>query len=83
MAQEKLDAFMQEKVADFSKLTEQDSSAVLSRIATTTELSDLADSDLVVEAIFENDFVPEKWKNYRNKSPPLLQGCRKWAGNSN
>src|SRR5438270_593792 len=36
------------------KLTEQDSSAALSRITTTTELSDLADSDLVVEAIFEN-----------------------------
>jgi 3-hydroxybutyryl-CoA dehydrogenase len=42
------------KFVEKAKLSEQDSQAALSRINTTTELSDLADRDLVVEAIFEN-----------------------------
>ncbi len=36
------------------KLSQQESDATLERLSTTTEVSDLAGSDLVVEAIFEN-----------------------------
>src|SRR6187402_2201481 len=42
------------KLAEKGKITQDDHDAALGRITTTTELSDLADSDLVVEAIFEN-----------------------------
>ncbi|MDQ3930525.1 MAG: 3-hydroxybutyryl-CoA dehydrogenase [Chloroflexota bacterium] len=42
------------KLVEKGKLTAEDSEAALSRINTTTELSDLAECDLVVEAIFEN-----------------------------
>ncbi len=42
------------KFVEKGKLSSGDSEAALQRIATTTELADLADCDLVVEAIFEN-----------------------------
>jgi 3-hydroxybutyryl-CoA dehydrogenase len=42
------------KLVEKGKLSAEDHEAALARISTTTELSDLADCDLVVEAIFEN-----------------------------
>ena len=42
------------KFVEKDKMTAQESEAALGRIETTTELSDLAGSDLVIEAIFEN-----------------------------
>ena len=42
------------KLVEKGKLSAEDSQAALARINTTTELSYLADCDLVVEAIFEN-----------------------------
>lgn len=42
------------KLVEKGKLSAEDSEAAVGRIATTTELSDLGDCDLVVEAIFEN-----------------------------
>jgi 3-hydroxybutyryl-CoA dehydrogenase len=42
------------KFVEKGKLTQEASEAALARISTTTELRDLADCDLVVEAIFEN-----------------------------
>lgn len=42
------------KFVEKGKMAAQDSEAALSRIETTTELSDLAGCDLVIEAIFEN-----------------------------
>ena len=42
------------KLVEKARLSQEDSDAALGRISTTTELADLADCDLVVEAIFEN-----------------------------
>lgn len=42
------------KFVEKGKLSAEDSQAALSRVETTTELGDMADCDLVVEAIFEN-----------------------------
>jgi 3-hydroxybutyryl-CoA dehydrogenase len=42
------------KLVEKGKLSAEDSEAAVRRITTTTELSDLGDCDLVVEAIFEN-----------------------------
>jgi len=42
------------KFVEKGKLSAEDSEAALGRIETTTELGDMADCDLVVEAIFEN-----------------------------
>ncbi|HYO48695.1 MAG TPA: 3-hydroxybutyryl-CoA dehydrogenase [Chloroflexia bacterium] len=42
------------KLVEKGKLSAEDSEAAVGRITTTTELSDLGDCDLVVEAIFEN-----------------------------
>src|SRR5215203_4787366 len=42
------------KLVEKRKLGEDESKAALARIETTTNLRDLAGSDLVVEAIFEN-----------------------------
>ncbi len=42
------------RLAEKGKITQEDQDAALGRITTTTELSDLAGCDLVVEAIFEN-----------------------------
>ena len=42
------------KFTEKGKITQDDSQASLARIETTTELGDLADCDLVIEAIFEN-----------------------------
>jgi 3-hydroxybutyryl-CoA dehydrogenase len=42
------------KLVEKGKITQEDHDAALGRITTTTELSDLAGCDLVVEAIFEN-----------------------------
>ncbi|HEX8598621.1 MAG TPA: 3-hydroxybutyryl-CoA dehydrogenase [Chloroflexia bacterium] len=42
------------KFVEKGKLSAEESEAALSRIATTTELRDLAGCDLIVEAIFEN-----------------------------
>ena len=42
------------KFVEKGKLSESDSKAAIARIETTTDLSDLAGSDLVVEAVFEN-----------------------------
>ncbi|HST04433.1 MAG TPA: 3-hydroxybutyryl-CoA dehydrogenase [Chloroflexia bacterium] len=42
------------KFVEKGKLTQEASEAAIARISTTTELRDLADCDLVVEAIFEN-----------------------------
>jgi len=42
------------KFVEKGKLAQEDSEAALGRITTTTDLSDMKDCDLVVEAIFEN-----------------------------
>jgi 3-hydroxybutyryl-CoA dehydrogenase len=42
------------KYVEKSRITSEESEASLSRIRTTVDLSDLADCDLVIEAIFEN-----------------------------
>src|SRR4051794_12349192 len=42
------------KFAEKGKLTSEEADKALERVSTTTELSDLAGSDLIVEAIFEN-----------------------------
>lgn len=42
------------KLAEKGKISQEDHDAALGRITTTTAISDLADADLVVEAIFEN-----------------------------
>jgi 3-hydroxybutyryl-CoA dehydrogenase len=42
------------KFVEKGKLSAEDGQAALARIETTTELGDMADCDLVVEAIFEN-----------------------------
>ena len=42
------------KLVEKGKIGQEESDAALGRITTTTELSDLAGCDLVVEAIFEN-----------------------------
>jgi 3-hydroxybutyryl-CoA dehydrogenase len=50
-------ATIQKSLAKFvekGKLSEEESRAAIARIETTTELKDLADRDLVIEAIFEN-----------------------------
>src|SRR2546423_966982 len=42
------------KFVEKGKLSEDDSKASIARIETTTDLRDLADRDLVIEAVFEN-----------------------------
>ncbi len=42
------------KFVEKGKLSQEDSEAALGRITTTTDLSDMKDCDLIVEAIFEN-----------------------------
>src|SRR3954467_7116009 len=57
------------KFVEKGKLSEEESRAALGRIETTTDLKDLADCDLVVEAIFEN--FEAKSEAFRELDPLL------------
>jgi 3-hydroxybutyryl-CoA dehydrogenase len=61
------------RLAEKGKLTTEEIDAVLGRITTTVNLSDLADCDLVIEAIFENYEVKDA--AFRELNTLLAEGA--------
>ena len=66
----RVDKFLSKSV-EKGKLSEDDKKKILGRIKGTTELSDLKDVDLVIEAVFENVDVKKELFRERNNPAKL------------